>query len=32
MMASSDDERRAGLADAAGRAAFFPARAAALAW
>jgi RDD family len=32
MMASSDDERRAGLADAAGRAAFFPARAAARAW
>jgi uncharacterized RDD family membrane protein YckC len=31
-MASSDDERRAGLADAAGRAAFFPARAAARAW
>jgi uncharacterized RDD family membrane protein YckC len=32
MMTSSDDERRAGLADAAGRAAFFPARAAARAW
>jgi uncharacterized RDD family membrane protein YckC len=32
MMGSSDDERRAGLADAAGRAAFFPARAAARAW
>ena len=28
-MASDDDERRSGLADAAGRAAFFPARAAA---
>jgi uncharacterized RDD family membrane protein YckC len=32
MMGSTDDERRAGLADAAGRAAFFPARAAARAW
>ena len=31
-MASSDDEQRSGLADAAGRAAFFPARAAARAW
>ncbi|MGH3135076.1 MAG: RDD family protein [Gaiellaceae bacterium] len=31
-MASNDDERRARLADAAGRAAFFPARAAARAW
>ncbi len=31
-MASSDDEPRSGLADAAGRAAFFPARAAARAW
>ena len=29
---ASDDERRSGLADAAGRAAFFPARAAARAW
>jgi hypothetical protein len=32
MMGSSDDEHRGGLADAAGRAAFFPARAAARAW
>ena len=31
-MANSDDEPRSGLADAAGRAAFFPARAAARAW
>ena len=31
-MASGDDEQRSGLADAAGRAAFFPARAAARAW
>ena len=31
-MASKDDEPRAGLADAAGRAAFFPARAAARVW
>jgi uncharacterized RDD family membrane protein YckC len=31
-MASSDEEHRSGLADAAGRAAFFPARAAARAW
>ena len=31
-MAPKDDERRPGLADAAGRAAFFPARAAARAW
>jgi uncharacterized RDD family membrane protein YckC len=31
-MASSDDELRPGLADAAGRAAFFPARAAARVW
>jgi hypothetical protein len=31
-MATNDDERRPGLADAAGRAAFFPARAAARAW
>ena len=31
-MASSDDEPRSGLADAAGRAAFFPARAAARVW
>jgi uncharacterized RDD family membrane protein YckC len=31
-MASRDDEQRAGFADAAGRAAFFPARAAARAW
>ena len=31
-MASRDDEQRSGLADAAGRAAFFPARAAARAW
>ena len=31
-MASKDDEQRSGLADAAGRAAFFPARAAARAW
>jgi uncharacterized RDD family membrane protein YckC len=31
-MASKDDEHRSGLADAAGRAAFFPARAAARAW
>ena len=31
-MASSDDVPRSGLADAAGRAAFFPARAAARAW
>ena len=32
MTARRDNERRAGLADAAGRAAFFPARAAARAW
>jgi uncharacterized RDD family membrane protein YckC len=32
MTGTSDDERRSGLADAAGRAAFFPARAAARAW
>jgi uncharacterized RDD family membrane protein YckC len=32
VMASNEEERRAGLADAAGRAAFFPARAAARAW
>ncbi len=32
MMASKDDEQRSGFADAAGRAAFFPARAAARAW
>jgi uncharacterized RDD family membrane protein YckC len=32
MMASTDDEQRSGLADAAGRAAFFPARAAARVW
>jgi uncharacterized RDD family membrane protein YckC len=32
MMASNDEEHRSGLADAAGRAAFFPARAAARAW
>jgi uncharacterized RDD family membrane protein YckC len=32
VMTSSDDEPRSGLADAAGRAAFFPARAAARAW
>ena len=32
VMASKDDEHRSGLADAAGRAAFFPARAAARAW
>jgi uncharacterized RDD family membrane protein YckC len=32
VMASKDDELRSGLADAAGRAAFFPARAAARAW
>ena len=32
VMASKDDEQRSGLADAAGRAAFFPARAAARAW
>ena len=31
-MASKDDEHRSGLADAAGRAAFLPARAAARAW
>ncbi len=31
-MASKDDEHRSGLADAAGRAAFFPARAAARVW
>ena len=31
-MAPKDDEHRSGLADAAGRAAFFPARAAARAW
>jgi uncharacterized RDD family membrane protein YckC len=31
-MAAKDDERRAGLAEAAGRAAFFPARAAARVW
>lgn len=31
-MATSDDEQRSGLANAAGRAAFFPARAAARAW
>ena len=31
-MANSDDEPRSGLADAAGRAAFFPARAAARVW
>jgi uncharacterized RDD family membrane protein YckC len=31
-MASKDDEQRSGFADAAGRAAFFPARAAARAW
>ena len=31
-MAASDDEQRSGLANAAGRAAFFPARAAARAW
>ena len=31
-MAANDDEHRSGLADAAGRAAFFPARAAARAW
>jgi uncharacterized RDD family membrane protein YckC len=31
-MASNDDKRRTGLGDAAGRAAFFPARAAARAW
>jgi hypothetical protein len=31
-MANSDDEPRSGLADAAGRAALFPARAAARAW
>jgi uncharacterized RDD family membrane protein YckC len=31
-MASSDDEQRSNLADAAGRAAFYPARAAARAW
>ena len=31
-MASKDDEHRSGIADAAGRAAFFPARAAARAW
>jgi uncharacterized RDD family membrane protein YckC len=31
-MSSSDEERRSGLADAAGRAALFPARAAARAW
>jgi uncharacterized RDD family membrane protein YckC len=31
-MASTDDEQRSGLADAAGRAAFYPARAAARAW
>jgi uncharacterized RDD family membrane protein YckC len=31
-MTSGDDEQRSGLADAAGRAAFFPARAAARAW
>jgi uncharacterized RDD family membrane protein YckC len=31
-MAPKDDEQRSGLADAAGRAAFFPARAAARAW
>jgi uncharacterized RDD family membrane protein YckC len=31
-VASSDDEQRSGLADAAGRAAFFPARAAARVW
>ena len=31
-MASKDEEQRSGLADAAGRAAFFPARAAARAW
>ena len=32
MKGSKDDERKPGLADAAGRAAFFPARAAARAW
>ena len=32
LVMANDDERRAGLADAAGRAAFFPARAAARAW
>lgn len=32
LMASKDEEQRSGLADAAGRAAFFPARAAARAW
>jgi hypothetical protein len=32
VMASSDDEQRSGLAGAAGRAAFFPARTAARAW
>lgn len=32
VMTSDDDEHRSGLADAAGRAAFFPARAAARAW
>ena len=32
MMASSNDEQRSGLAGAAGRAAFFPARTAARAW
>jgi uncharacterized RDD family membrane protein YckC len=32
VMTSGDDEQRSGLADAAGRAAFFPARAAARAW
>ena len=32
VMASRDDEHRSGLADAAGRAAFFPARAAARVW
>ena len=31
-MASTDDEQRSGLTDAAGRAAFYPARAAARAW
>ena len=31
-MATKDDEQRPSLADAAGRAAFFPARAAARAW
>jgi hypothetical protein len=31
-MAAKDDEHRSGIADAAGRAAFFPARAAARAW